>query len=174
MRHILTGLGVVIGLGIFATPSQAQSTGFSDPFFLYYGFYLPYQASRAAQPQPEDAIRDRAAGMQIQAQADRSALYDPQFGIPDSDLDPTRPFGDKRGRSRTPRTHPVGIVSGNLSGTGPAGYYTSPWQLFPHDSDWSTEESRSRGENRDLRSAQDGGLRWSDGIPRLSRRIILA
>ena len=42
------------------TGFAAASGGFSDPFFLYYGFWLPRQQYLAAQPRAEDSIRESA------------------------------------------------------------------------------------------------------------------
>jgi len=131
MRRTLIGLAVVIGLSATAKSSRAQDGGFSDPFFLYYGFYLPRQAALAAQPQPDDQIRAQSAQRQYEVRSERQGLYDPGGGLGLDDLDPLRPFGQRSGSSRLARTTPTGIVSQNLTGRGPAGYYMRHNSYYP-------------------------------------------
>ncbi len=145
MRSILTGLAVVLGLGIFAAPSRAQNEGFSDPFFLYYGFYLPRQASLAAQPQPEDNIRFRSAERQVAAVTDRQGLYEPTGSIFETDLDPLSAFGKRSGHSRLPRTTATGIVNSNLTGSGATGYYNRTGSYYPALRSGRSTRSAARG-----------------------------
>src|SRR5437764_206285 len=64
MRRILLGLAVVLGLGAFPSSGWAQANNgglFSDPFFFYYGFYLPRQQALSNQRGPELVINSNAA-----------------------------------------------------------------------------------------------------------------
>jgi len=131
MRASLIGLAAVLGLGMFASPSRAQTTGFSDPFFLYYGFFLPRQAALAAQPQPEDNIRNLAVQRQFAIQNDRSGLYDPIGRLGVDELDPLRPFGQRSGSSPRARTAPTGMPVSHVNGRGPAGYYNNHGSYYP-------------------------------------------
>ena len=56
MRRILLGLAALAGLAMCPARGQAQVSNFSDPFFLYYGWYLPRQQALANQPGPEVGI----------------------------------------------------------------------------------------------------------------------
>jgi hypothetical protein len=110
MRHLLLGLAVAFGLAAFAPAVQAQATpgfspGFSDPFFLYYGFYLPRQAYLAAQPTTPNQLNDVAAARQNYALADRAGLYDPNAGNPFAmeQTDPLGPYAPRKGAERLPR-----------------------------------------------------------------------
>jgi len=131
MRRSLIGLAVVLGLGMFATPSQAQTSGFSDPFFLYYGFYLPRQQALAAQPQPIDMIRERSEQRQYTAQTDRAGLYDPVGRLGMEELDPLRPFGTRSGSTRLTRTTPMGLPASNINGAGPSSHFNRIDSYYP-------------------------------------------
>jgi len=131
MRTSLIGLAVVLGLGMSASTCRAQDAGFSDPFFLYYGFFLPRQAALAAQPQPEDNIRNQAVQRQYRAQTDRTGLYDPVGGLGLDELDPLRPFGQRTGSSRLARTSPTGMTVTHVNGRGPSGYYNNHGSYYP-------------------------------------------
>lgn len=109
MRAFLIGLGSVIVLGSFGTSVQAQDGGFSDPFFLYYGYFLPRQNALAAQAQPEDYYRAQSIQRQAAAQTDRQGLYDPLSSIGLDELDPLRPFGSRSGSTRMVATTPMGL-----------------------------------------------------------------
>ena len=101
MRLRLVGLGVAFGLSLFATSTaHAQDSGFSDPFFLYYSFFLPRQNALAAQGQPEDFFRNQSLQRQSAAQGDRAGLFDPTSTLGQEDLDPNRSFGRQSGSSR--------------------------------------------------------------------------
>lgn len=130
MRPTLIGLAVVLGLGTFATTSHAQD-GFSDPFFLYYSFYLPRQAALAAQPTPEDFIRYNNTQRQVDIQSERRGLYEPIGTIGLDELDPSRPYGVRSGSSRLVRTSASGLVSTNLTGHGPASHYNRTAAYYP-------------------------------------------
>ncbi|MDB5350239.1 MAG: hypothetical protein JWN86_1486 [Planctomycetota bacterium] len=130
MRRTLIGLAAVLGLGTFATTSHAQD-GFSDPFFLYYSFYLPRQAALAAQPTPEDFIRYNNTQRQVEVQSERRGLYEPISTIGLDELDPSRPYGARSGSSRLVRTSATGLVSSNLMGRGPASHYNRTAAYYP-------------------------------------------
>ena len=131
MRLSRMAVIVTIGLGSFASSAKAQDGGFSDPFFLYYGFFLPRQAALAAQLQPEDSIRAYSAQRQYSAQSDRSGLYDPLGAVGSEDLDPLAPFGQRSGTSRLVRTTPSGVPSSNLGGRGIPGYHNRVNNYYP-------------------------------------------
>ena len=82
MRSRRIGLGaLVFGLLACGSSARAQDGGFSDPFFLYYGYFLPRQSALASQSQPEDFYRGQAAQRSYAAQTDRAGLYDPSSSI---------------------------------------------------------------------------------------------
>lgn len=131
MRPSRIGLAVALGLGLFASSAKAQDGGFSDPFFLYYGFYLPRQAALAAQGQPEDRIREYSAQRQYAAQTDRAGLYAPLNELGGAELDPLNPFGTRSGSSRLARTTAVGLPAANIGGRGLSGYHNSTGSFYP-------------------------------------------
>src|SRR5947209_6838977 len=102
MRRPMFGLAFALGVLAFAPAAQAQGVGFSDPFFLYYGFYLPRQASIAAQPSTPSMIGDVAAARQNYALADRAGLYDP-IQSPLNQIDPSSPFNPRNSPQRLPQ-----------------------------------------------------------------------
>jgi len=165
MRRSLLGLAVVIGLGGFASSARAQDSGFSDPFFLYYGFFLPRQNALAAQPQPEDNIRALAAQRQFTAQSDRAGLYDPIGQIGLDELNPN-PFGQRSGSSRVPRHPANGVSNTNLRGRGLSQYHNRTNTYYPG---LRTGMGASSGSRRSLTSARGGGgisQPMSYGVPR--------
>jgi hypothetical protein len=91
MRRLILGLSVGLGL-LGITPcvraqAQAFSPGFSDPFFLYYGVYLPRQQYLASQPTTATQLNDVAIARQNYALSDRSGLRAPMaspFEMPES------------------------------------------------------------------------------------------
>ena len=106
-RLIILGL---MGLGFVAVSPSAHaqagfSPGFSDPFFLYYGFYLPRQAALAAQPTTTTQLNDVAAARQSMQMQDRQGgLYGPI----QSPFDPNSPDGQFQtgGKQRLPKPQP--------------------------------------------------------------------
>ena len=125
MRTVLIGLGAALGFSLFVPSVSAQDAGFSDPFFLYYGYFLPRQNALAAQAQPEDFYRNQSIQRQYAAQTDRAGLYDPISAVGMDELDPTRAFGYRSSNTRMVRTTPVGLRS-TVSKTGhsaPQGYF---------------------------------------------------
>ena len=137
MRRALICLSFVFGAGVLATPAKAQTnnSGFSDPFFLYYGFYLPRQAALSAQPQPDDYYRQQSAARQFTAQTQRdSSLFDPLGSTSafDKEYDPYSAFGPRSaGRGGIARPVPAGIINANLKGNGPSLYYNRTSTYFP-------------------------------------------
>jgi hypothetical protein len=127
MRRIFVGLMVMVGLSAFAPEGRAQVLS-NDPFFLYYGYFLPRQAAIAATPLAQDTIRAYSAERQFTAVTERQGLYDPiqPFGV--SDLDPNAPFA---GRARGGRPARQGFVNLNLNGTGPPQYYNRTQAYYP-------------------------------------------
>ena len=159
MRHGFLGLAVVLGLGTFSTPAKAQDGGFSDPFFLYYGYYLPRQAALAAQPQVEDYYRQRSAERQYTALTDREGgLTDPLGGSIFDQDDPTAAFGTRSGRSRLVRTTPTGMVNQNLTGAGTAGYFNRTGSYYPTIRSGRGRNNASRA-NSALSAIGGGGMR---------------
>ncbi len=152
MRTSLIGLAVVLGLGILAPTSRAQDTGFSDPFFLYYSFYLPRQAALAAQPQPDDQIRFNNSQRQIEVRSERAGLYEPLPAIGLDELDPMRPFGQRSGSTRLARTSPSGLISTNLTGHGATGYFNRSGSYHP-----TLRSGQSRSARRSGAAASFGG-----------------
>jgi hypothetical protein len=134
MRRLLPALLAALALSWGATTGQAQVSpfggGFSDPFFLYYGFFLPRQAQLAAQPRIDASIQQRAVDQQFRSQSDRAGLYDEIPLLGESDFDPLRPF-NRRGTSRRSGMSPTGVTNSNLRGFGPMGYYNRVNQYYP-------------------------------------------
>lgn len=127
MRLRRIGLGIM-ALGLLSAASstaRAQDGGFSDPFFLYYGYFLPRQAALATQAHPEDLYRAQAAQRNYAAAVDRSGLMDPGAGIGYDELDPNRPFGLRSGSTNMVRTTPTGLPS-SVARTG----HSAPRQHF--------------------------------------------
>jgi hypothetical protein len=132
MRRLAIGCLVVLGLSAFASSSRAQFFGGStdDPFFLYYGFYLPRQAAMAATPRPEMTVNAMAALRQQNAVTERAGLYDPVQPFGAGAFDPSRPFADRS----NPRRYMAGGVAsagGAINGSGPAGHYNRHSSYFP-------------------------------------------
>jgi hypothetical protein len=138
MRRSLTAVAAVLLISVTTGTSLGQTTitgntGFSDPFFLYYGFYLPRQAAMAASPPASlVSINALSAARQQQALTERAGLYDPLGGTLEDPFDPTQPFGSRspRGRGR-PRLVASGITNTNINGQGPRGYYNRTLTYYP-------------------------------------------
>lgn len=128
MRRVLPSLAMVLGVLLLAQDARAQFFGnanVNDPFFLYYGFYLPRQAAMAAQPRPQETINALAAARQYTALTERASLYDPiqPFGT----YDPNQLFGERAGA----RYGGMAVHGTNISGTGPSGYFNRTHTYFP-------------------------------------------
>lgn len=121
MRRILLGLLAGLGLGVFADRAQAQLpvTNVNDPFFLYYGFFLPRQQAQALQSGPEATINALSAARQSYAATNRSDMFDPNAsGFSRFDTDSDFMSG---GRGRGPgMSQPAARIGGNLNGKGVA------------------------------------------------------
>jgi hypothetical protein len=163
---ILAALAIVAGS---AKQGRAQNGGFSDPFFLYYGYFLPQQAARAAQPNVNDSINAQIAANQAYAQTNRANLYDPngQYGTFDrfAQADPYAGAGVARGRGagmNYPRLQYRGVPTTNINGSGPALYYNRAAQYYPG-------LRSGRGPNRNVavagRGTRGGGGAAMGGLP---------
>ena len=137
MRRNLLVLAAVLAVVGCASTCSAQaiptnSAGFSDPFFLYYGFFLPRQQYLANQPGPEAFINQQQAQRVDNALAERAGLYGPLPSLGEEDLDPSRPFGARR--PLAPMARPSGMFSStnqNLRGTGPPRYFNRHGSYYP-------------------------------------------
>jgi hypothetical protein len=138
MRRALWAVAAVAaGLG-WAESGLAQGPSFSngDPFFLYYGWFLPQQAALANQPRVQDTIQQNVAMNQANAQTNRSSLYDPNGGY--GRFDPTAPGDPLAGGNRGGRPG-TGIGLGgrgtvpysHANGRGPALYYNRTSHYYP-------------------------------------------
>lgn len=128
MKRLLPLACLLVVTGFLTSDAKAQffGEGMNDPFFQYYGFYLPRQAAMAAQPRPQDSINAIAANRQYSAMTERASLYDPiqPFGT----YDPESLFGGRGGvRSGSMATHGT-----NINGSGPSGYYNRTHTYFPN------------------------------------------
>jgi hypothetical protein len=132
MRRHWLALAVALG-AICLAPSRGQAQfvgdGTGDPFFLYYGFYLPRQAALAASPRPENIINDMAAIRQQSALTERAGLYDPASPFGAGSFDPSQPFGDRRYGRRTGAG--IAAVGTSINGSGPPMYYNRHAAYYP-------------------------------------------
>lgn len=127
MHRNIQAFALVASFFVVTPAASAQFFGegnFNDPFFQYYGFYLPRQAALAAQPRAQDSINALAAARQYSALTERASLYDPiqPFGT----YDPDSLFGGRQGVQRGMARH-----GSNISGVGPGGYYNRTHTYFP-------------------------------------------
>src|SRR5205807_1487579 len=101
MRRFLLGFVAVLGLSACSQTAQAQAfTNAGDPFFLYYGFYLPRQQALSYQQGPEAIMSSALAGRQMAAMGAREGLYDQRPSDLYDVVDPLNPFA---GRGRPSR-----------------------------------------------------------------------
>lgn len=159
-----TVLAVIVGLGSLsfgsgvARAQLGQNIG-SDPFTLYYSWYLPNQAYQAMQPRIEDSINSNAAMRQYNAYAERAGVFDqsiPGFGADEED--PFRPFGSRRpGAVRMPsRLH--GADMNAIRGLGPQVYYNRVMNYYPRI-------AKGRGPNQNVvRLRSRGGAGGGAGM----------
>jgi hypothetical protein len=111
MRRLILAGVVGLSFAILAPGAHAQvSPGFSDPFFLYYGYYLPRQAALAAAPTVQSQLNEVAIARQNYALADRAGLYGPPGNMFDPESqggagggDMLAPFARRGGAQRLPR-----------------------------------------------------------------------
>jgi hypothetical protein len=136
-------------LAFASRPAEAQifPNGGADPFSLYFGYYLPHAAAVAATPTPLDTINQLTAARQFQAVTDRAGLYDPISPYGEQDIDPLRPYGDRKGE-RVARPQSFAVTT-NVSGRGPALYYNRTARYYP-------QLRVGRGPNRNLASVRSG------------------
>jgi hypothetical protein len=127
MTRWILPLAVLCLCGATAAPAKAQSAA-GDPFFLYYGYFLPQQAFFASIPKQEDNLRMMAVQRQMTALTDRAGMNDPIGGL--GTYDPLRPFGE-RGPSRMVRTAPGGPVTTHINGAGPTGFFNRTNTHYP-------------------------------------------
>ncbi len=134
MRRALLGLVALAAVAAWAGESRAQNGTFDDPFFAYYGFFLPRQAALAAQPRVQDTINQNFADNQVLARTNRAGLYDPNggYGVFDN-YDPNATFDSKapRGAGFGARSKFRGMPTTNIAGRGPALYYNRAAQYYP-------------------------------------------
>jgi hypothetical protein len=152
MRRPVLGWAVLLGLSFLLLPSnRAQAQGvFNDPFSFYYGYYLPHAAYVAAQPTPLDTINAMTAVRQGAAVTDRAGLYDPISPYGEEELDPSRPFAQRRGGGGRPS---IPQHTANAKGGGPKMYYNRTAQYYP-------TIALGRGPNRNItipRGARSSG-----------------
>jgi hypothetical protein len=154
MRCPLWGLAVGLTFLLLApsdSPAQVvnQTLG-SDPFSLYYGWYLPNQAYQASQPRPQDTINANAVSRQYSALRDRGELFEPTspFGGAEEGLEPFGPSSLRRG-GQTSRAS--GEHIGNPRGAGPPEYYNRTARYFPN-------MRVGRGANRNIAVMRRGGM----------------
>lgn len=163
MRRALWAFAAVIAVSAWANVGLAQNLnnpgGFSDPFFLYYGWYLPQQNAIANQPRVEDTISYNVAQNQVYAQTNRAGLYDPAGGRfdPNPSGDPFDPgVRAGGGRSTMGRTR-SGIPTSNANGSGPPAYYNRAAQYYP-------SMRPGRGPNRNVAVAGRGARGHGGGM----------
>ena len=125
MRRFLVSLVVLLGLSALAPSSNAQNGVFSDPFSLYYGFYLPRQQVIANQRTSQDVINDAAIARQESAAmvSEREGLYDDIQPFALDELDRDRPFGRTRGLGRSYEERPAATFGNASKGTGTSSYF---------------------------------------------------
>lgn len=124
-------LGVFVLFAGMAAPAKAQvavSGGFDDPFFLYYGFFIPQQAYLASIPRTEDTLRQMAISRQMQAVTDRAGLIDPAGGL--GSYDPLAAYSSRVSPVPVPMSR-TGPVNMHINGLGPAGYYNRSAAYYP-------------------------------------------
>jgi len=152
MRRLFLGMAVALGLSAVAPASQAQiQSNFTDPFFLYYGWYLPRQAALAAQPTSVDIINQASVNRQLNATTERGGYFEPiePFGL--NELDPNRPFQRQPGSGPAYTRRSLStLTTPSMSGSGPPGYYNRAGMYYPnlragHGSNANIYTARRRG-----------------------------
>jgi hypothetical protein len=164
MRRALWVLAAGAAILGWAEGAGAQVSGIGgsngDPFFLYYGWYLPQQAALANQPRIQDTIQQNVAQNQAYATTNRSSLYDPNGG---SRFDPYAPEGELgaggpgRGMLFKNRAS-VPTSIGRGLGHAPAQYYNRTAQYYP-------SMRVGQGPNRNLAVAGRGVRRGGARMP---------
>ncbi|CAN5909970.1 hypothetical protein BH23PLA1_BH23PLA1_33340 [soil metagenome] len=133
MRRLIFGLALTTGILAVAPAVQAQNPiGSADPFFLYYGYFLPRQQSIAAMQQAGSVavLNSNSAARSFDAQARR---FDQDQGLRPlgmDELDPSAPIGAGRmqaGRS----TGPVFLSPGQVSSPYNSLYHNRTAGFYP-------------------------------------------
>ncbi|WP_435018796.1 hypothetical protein TA3x_000782 [Tundrisphaera sp. TA3] len=122
MRRLFIGLTLALGFSALGPEARAQVpfTNVNDPFFLYYGFYLPRQQAQSMQAGPEATINAITAARQSYASTNRSDMFDPAgAGFNRFDMD-TDFLSGTSGGTRRPgsTTFQAARHGGNLNGRG--------------------------------------------------------
>ena len=171
MRRMLGILAVLALISATAKEGRAQSSfAAGDPFFLYYGYFLPRQAAMAAQPRVEDTINAASINQQSYAMTNRSSLIDPVGGY-GADRFADTGFLDGGGRNRNGRavTGPGGMTTvrsrasvpnTNIPGVGPQLYFNRTATFYPQ-----MRPGAGRGPNRNLAVAGRGVRAGGTGMP---------
>lgn len=167
MRRALWVLAAGVAISAWTNSGRAQNiqTGFSDPFFLYYGYYLPQQAALANQPRIQDTINANVAAQQAYAQTNRANLYDPNGGYgkfdPHGSLDPFDPNSRGAQGARAggvPARSRGSVPTANVNGNGVPGYFNRTAQFYP-------SMRAGRGPNLNVRVAGRGVRGAGIGLP---------
>jgi len=131
----MLGLFVALGASVVATETHAQAPfgGINDPFFLYYGFYLPRQQAQSLQSGPEATINAITAARQSYAATNRTDMFSPngpdfnRFGL-DSDF---LAGSGARGRGQAGGVSTVARLGGNLNGKGVPNHFNRVGSYHP-------------------------------------------
>ncbi|MDX2035726.1 MAG: hypothetical protein SFX72_03660 [Isosphaeraceae bacterium] len=157
MRRAIWGMGLLAGLAIFAGEARAQN--FSDPFFLYYGYFLPRQQAMAATPTVTDTINAVTAARQGNASTNRANLYDPNGNFAPLEDFENPGGGSRRQDARAPYLQSGRFPSGNIGGTGPGLYYARTARYYP-----GLRQGVSPNRNVGLSNPRPGGG-FGGGVP---------
>lgn len=130
MRRLLLAGCCVVVLSACAGNAEAQFTasGFDDPFFLYYGFFVPQQNLYQSTPRQEDNLRAMAVQRQYNAVTERSTLFQPTGSL--LGYDALADFGNTSG-SRLPKTSAIGGVVNHVNGAGPPSHFNRGAGHYP-------------------------------------------
>jgi hypothetical protein len=168
MRRVVLGLAVLAGLTAGTSTARAQNTNFSDPFFLYYGFYLPRQQALINQPGPETTIQAAQMNRQQMTVYDRAGMYSPQPGIGAAELNSDAPFaGRTMSRSPRARTTPTGVLSTNIHGLGHSSYFSRTGVYYPtiRSGRGRSGSGRPAGGGAMMPGMGGGGMAGMGGVP---------
>ncbi|HEY2157961.1 MAG TPA: hypothetical protein VGH33_20200 [Isosphaeraceae bacterium] len=163
MRRALWVLAAGAAILGWADGSRGQfpSSSAGDPFFLYYGWYLPQQAALANQPRIQDTIQANVAQNQAYATTNRSNLYDPNGGY--GRFNPHAPEPELGAGAGASGRGTIGlrmrstVPTSNANGQGPSLYFNRTAQHYP-------SARVGQGPNRNLAVA-GRGVRRSANMP---------
>jgi len=131
----MLGLFVALGASVVATEARAQAPfgGVNDPFFLYYGFYLPRQQAQALQSGPEATINAITAARQSYAATNRTEMFSPNGpGFDRFELDSDFMAGSGvRSRGQVGTRSNVARLGGNLNGRGVPSHFNRVGSYHP-------------------------------------------